>query len=617
MNSLARTSIVEVDLSRGTVSYCQISPETLRRVLGGRGLGAALIAEELLQAGSGHMGDDLVVLTPGLLAGSPWPGASRYNVTFRSPLTGVYGYANGGGSFGACLAGCGIAALIIRGTSIRPVFLVVQPNGVSIQPAGDLWGHTTGETEAYLRRRFPGASVVSIGPAGENGVLFSSLINDGGRAAARCGGGAVWGAKRLKAVVALPGRRRSYPSGFSREAVQATRKVIADPGSAVLHTWGTPFLVALKNVVGDLPTQNRRKAQFPLANRVDAHAMEPYRTARKGCLGCPIACGRMSEVRSGEFKSCTAGPEYESIDALGPLCCCADPEAIIYANMLCNELGMDTISTGNVIAFAMECEEEGLLGFEGRGLTWGNGRGIANLIVDIASRRGLGALLALGVRRAAVEVGQASLCFAMEVKGMEMPCQDPRVVKGFGLAHATSNRGADHLYALPTIDTARLDRAGRDLLPHTMPGLLDLDDVTYKPDMVKFSEEYCAVSDSLGICKFTTTETYALYPEDLARALTSLGLSFDAGSLLEIGERVVNLERLLNVRLGLSGADDRLPRRLMEEAVVLESGDKKSLPLETLDTMLKRYYMLRGWDQNGVPLEATTRRLDVDEVIVR
>lgn len=616
MNVLARNSIVEVDLARGTVDHYLIVPELLRRVLGGRGLGAALIAETLLQVANGRANDDVVVLTPGLLTGSPWPGASRYNVTFRSPLTGVYGYANGGGAFGACLAGCGIAALVVRGASSLPVYLVVQPGCVSIRPAGDLWGRTTGETEAYLKGVFPGASVVSIGPAGENGVLFSALINDGGRAAARCGGGTVWGAKRLKAVVALPGRRGSYPAAFSREAVQATRKVIANPGSAVLSAWGTPFLVALKNVVGDLPTQNRRKAQFSLADRVDAHALEPYRTARKGCLGCPIACGRISEVRGGEFRSRTAGPEYESIDALGPLCCCADPEAIIHANMLCNELGMDTISTGNVVAFAMECEEEGLLGAEAEGLTWGSGRGIAQLIADIAYRRGLGAVLALGVRRAAVEVGHGSLRFAMEVKGMEVPCQDPRVVKGFGLAHATSNRGADHLYALPTIDTARLERAGRDLLPHAMPGLLDLDDVTHKPDMVKFSEEYCAVSDSLGVCKFTTTETYALYPRDLAKALAVLGLPFDAESLLESGERVVNLERLLNVRLGLSGADDRLPRRFTEEKVVLESGESKGLPLETLNSMLKRYYMLRGWDENGVPLESTTRRLNVDETHV-
>ncbi len=617
MNPLLNRSVVEVDLTTGSVSRWVPDPELLRLVLGGRGLGAALIARWLLESGENGFEVAPVILTPGLLTGSPWPAAARYHVTFRSPLTGVYGYANAGGSFGTLLAGCGVAALVVRGVSEKPVCLVVHPDCVEIRSAEALWGRTTGETEDCLISEFPGASVVSIGPAGENRVLYASLMNDGGRAAGRCGGGAVWGAKRLKAVVALPAENNDLSKSFLAVAVQASRKVRSCPVSQVLSRWGTPFLVSIKNEVGDLPTKNRRMVQFPFADRVDAHALEPYRIARKGCRGCPIVCGRVSEVSGGAYAGRTAGPEYETIDALGPLCYCSDPEAIIHANLLCNELGMDTISTGNVIAFAMECSEHGMLDRAWNRLDWGDGRAITSLITEIAHRRGLGGLLANGVQRAAEAIGSEARCFAMEVKGMEVPCQDPRVAKGFGLAHATSNRGADHLYALPTMDTAHLDQAGSDLLPHAMPELLDPDDVTYKPDMVKFSEEYCAVSDALGICKFTTTESYALYPEDVAQGLNTLGVGLDAGALLEIGERLVNLERLINTRLGLSGSDDRLPDRFTDEAVVLESGETKSLPLAVFSGMLARYYRLRGWTPNGIPRNETARRLGVDKVIVR
>lgn len=608
-------SVVWVDLSRHRVTRDPVDTDLLRQVLGGRGLGAALLAQQFPPAGDPLAEDNPVIVAPGLLTGSPWPAASRYHMTFRSPLTGVYGYANAGGALGSRLAACGIGALVIRGRAEHPVYLLAEPgNEVSIRPASELWGRSTSEAECSLQAKHPGASVASIGQAGENRVLFSSVINDGGRAAARCGGGAVWGSKQLKAIAVVPGKPATPPRSFVREAQRATEKVLSCPGTAVLSRWGTPFLVALKNVVGDLPTMNRRLAQFPFADRVNADAFDRYRVVQKGCLGCPIRCGRISEVPVGRYRCRSAGPEYESIDALGPLCYCQDPEAILYANMLCNEFGMDTISTGNVLAFAMECSEQGLLDGEGP-FEWGDGEVLADLIGRIARREGIGALLASGVRRAALEIGSEAVGYAMEVKGLEIPCQEPRVSKGFGLGHATSNRGADHLYALPTIDTAGLDRAGWDLLPHAMPDLLDPDNTTYKADLVKFSEEYCAVSDGLGICKFTTTETYALYPTDIAAALQASGLRLDASEVLAAGERIVNLERLLNVRLGLSAKDDRLPARFTQEQIVLDSGETKSLPADVLHVMLARYYALRGWSENGTPTKETVRRLGLDDLV--
>jgi aldehyde:ferredoxin oxidoreductase len=313
------------------------------------------------------------------------------------------------------------------------------------------------------------------------------------------------------------------------------------------------------------------------------------------------------------------------------MCWIDDPEAIIYANHLCNQLGLDTISTGVVIAFAMELHENGLLDDPELSLDWGDVDTLFGLIERIAHRQGIGNLLAEGVRRAAQQVGQGADRFALHVKGMELPRQEPRTAKGFGLGHGTSNRGADHLYALPAIDlSGAWDTAQRIFPADIVPELMDTDNEKYKPDMVIYGEHFCAVTDALGICKFSTTEEYSLLPGDLAPGLSALWEEPVSGDdLLEIGERIVNLERLYNVRQGLSRAADRLPRRFLEEAVPLyaferdpETGRMRQSAepvsharLYDFEAMLDRYYRLRGWSQEGVPLPETLRRLDLEEVL--
>ncbi len=506
--------------------------------------------------------------------------------------------------------------MVIRGQSETPVYLLIDKLDVRIEPADELWGKTTGETESLLHAKYSGAAIASIGPAGENGVLFASVINDGGRAAARTGGGTVFGAKNLKAVVVLRNQLESLPKEFLAEVRAATKKILDYPITADYHRWGTPILVAIKNEVGDLPTKNMQLGQVPFVEKIDAQALERFKERTEGCLGCPIRCARVSRIDEGKYRCRTAGPEYETVDAFGGKCYCSDPRVIIYANFLCNELGMDTLSTGAAIAFAMECYEKGLLDGDGLDLSWGNGETIITLINQIAKREGLGALLAQGTRQAAAEIGGTAALYAMHIKGLEIPSQEPRVAKGFGLGHATSNRGADHLYALPTIDTAHLEHAGRALLPHTMPELMDTANEKYKPDLVKFSEEYCAVADALGVCKFSTVETYPLYPEDLARGISALGRKITADELLRIGERIVNLERMYNVQLGLSAEDDRLPRRFTEEPLPVKHGDTVTYHrIEDFDGMLARYYKLRGWDETGVPTQEKLRELELDRVI--
>jgi aldehyde:ferredoxin oxidoreductase len=411
-------------------------------------------------------------------------------------------------------------------------------------------------------------------------------------------------------------------------ARRAFAQVRDHPNVKGLREWGTVVLVSPKNQSGDLPARNHQFGQVPWPERVDAQAVARYTYRTKGCFSCPIHCSRLTRVETGPHAGELEGPEYETLDALGPMCWLDDPEAIIHANSLCNDLGLDTISTGVTIAFAMECHEHGLLSDAQLSLQWGDIETVLGLIERIARRQGVGSLLAEGVRRAAQRIGGDAPRYAMHVKGMELPRQEPRIAKGFGLGHATSNRGADHLYALPTIDVAGNLDAARHFFPaEIVPALMEADNETYKPDLLVLTEHYCAVADALGVCKFSTAETYATYPEDLAEGLSALwGRQVSAQELLTAGERIVNLERLYNVRLGLSRADDHLPDRFLGELLPVHvfncdaaTGEICRLPepvhvgrLEDFEAMLDRYYRLRGWTPSGIPTPDTLHRLGLE-----
>jgi len=617
-----------IDLSTGSVRLEACDPVLSAQFLGGRGIGARLLWEHIADRSDPYAPGNPLIFSTGPFTGTPWPTGARSHVTFHSPLTGVYGYANSGGFFGAALRRAGYSVLFVSGRAERPIYLEVTPEGVSIRPAGHLWGLGALATQELLKSK--GARVASIGPAGENRVRFAAIINDGGRAAARCGGGAVMGSKRLKAVVVRGHQKQNFPAAFLSEAKRAYEQVRLHPNVTALREWGTVNLIAIKNQSGDLPARNHQTGQVPWPERVDANAIARYTVRNKGCFACPIQCARVTEVPDGPYAGKLEGPEYESTDALGPMCWIDDPEVIIAANRLCNELGLDTISTGVVVAFAMECRQRGLLDDPELSLEWGDPETLLGLIERIAHREGLGDLLAEGSRRAAAQIGGAAPDLAMQVKGMELPRQEPRIAKGFGLGHATSNRGADHLYALPTIDLAGLyDVATRFFPADIVPALMETDNEAYKPDLVRFTEHYCALTDALGICKFSTTETYALMPDDLASGLSALlGREVSAEDLLLVGERIINLERMYNARLGLSRADDRLPKRFTSDPlpVYAFSGDADSAGLvqseqpvhvgvlRDFEAMLSRYYELRGWNQDGLPTHETIQRLGLDKL---
>ncbi|MEW5960298.1 MAG: aldehyde ferredoxin oxidoreductase family protein, partial [Chloroflexota bacterium] len=567
-----------IDLSSGKIRIEETDPYDLRLFLGGRGLGAKWLYDLVGPEIEPFSPENVLIFTAGPLAGSAWPTSSRLHVTFKSPLTGAYGYANSGGFFAAELKQTGFDALVISGQAAQPVVLEVFDNDISLRAAPGLWGKQVSEThQALLGADLnPKAGrVACIGPAGENLVRIAAIMNDVSRAAARGGPGAVMGSKNLKAIHVRASRRPQLPPDFREEAKATSRKLKDDPLLEGLRLYGTLVLMDPKNVTGDQPAKNHQMAQVPFISNVNASAFDRYLLRHKGCYACPITCGRQSAVGEGRYTVELEGPEYETTNALGPMCWISTPQAIMYANHLCNEFGLDTISTGVTIAFAMELHEKGLLNDGSLSLEWGDEASLIGLIERIAQRQDIGNLLADGTRLAAQAVGHNAAYYAMQVKGMELPRQEPRFAKGFGLGHATSNRGADHLYAMPAIDLAGNWDVARKIFPaEIVPELMDPANEKYKADMVVYGEHYCAVTDALGICKFSTVEVYSLLPQDVAAGLSAiLGQEISAEDLLKAGERIVNLERLYNVRQGMSRADDTLPQRFSREPAPLYDYD--------------------------------------------
>jgi aldehyde:ferredoxin oxidoreductase len=620
---MAKTAFV--NLSTGDIQINQTETSVLRKYLGGRGYASKLLFDLVGPEVEPLSPENALIFSMGPFGGTTWPTSGRGHVTFKSPATGVYGHANAGGFWGAEFAKAGYDALVITGKAATPVYLYVTDSGIEIRAADDLWGMEV----SPLSDRLEGpekAKVACIGPAGENLVLIAGIMNDRNRAAARAGGGAVMGSKLLKAVVVKADGRLMVPEEFKVRAKAATKHIQTDSKLDNLRRYGTSILVNFQNASGVLPSKNHQRVQIPFISKLNAQKLDEYVLKGKGCYACPLRCGRVSKVEDGKYACDLGGPEYETLSALGPMPFVENIEAIIYANLRCNELGLDTISTGVVVSFAMECYEKGLLQDAGMPIEWGDEEVLLKLIELIAQREGIGDLLADGTKRAAEKIGGGAEKYAMQVKGLELPRQDPRLAKAFGLAHATSNRGADHMYALPTIDAVgALDVAKKYFPDEWTDEILDSYNERYKPDIVVLGERFCAVTDALGICKFTTAEDFSLMPQDLADGLSAYwGDDVSEEELLETGERIVALERMYNVRIGLSRKDDRLPERFTSEPVNVwqytydeETGKdveseepvRANAVVEDMEAMLDRYYDLNGYGQDGIPTGETLERL--------
>ena len=600
---------LRVDLSKGHVTAHHLDEKDAARFIGGSGLAARLLAPAVA-AGPDPLGpENQLVFTTGPLAATPTPTSNRFTAAARSPLTQLWGEGDCGGRWAAALKGAGFDAVLITGRAEKPTYLYIENGEAELRDATALWGVDTYELDL-------GAPTVCIGPAGERGVLYASIMHDGraGRAVGRTGLGAVMGSKRLKAIVASPAGAGRGVRGDARPAVAHPEALKASIRSVIgaivektkgLHLHGTAGGVENYERLGNLPIKNWKQGSWPegAVSITGTTMTETILTGRYACGGCPIGCGREVAVTQGAHAGVRgAGPEYETMGTLGSLCLIDDLEAVAHLNEVCNRLGMDTISAGGVLAFAMEAREHRLWP---QGPAWGDGMAALRLLEQIGRREGeVPILLGLGTRRVAEAWGGLAHEFAIHVKGLELPMHDPRAYVSAAIGYATSTRGADHLQAF-SHPFERILSAPTLGIPEPMPR----DTAQGKGAMVASVQNWMALLDSLKLCKFILMGGFQ--PEHMvewANAVT--GWEHDLAGWLRIGERICNLRRAINARLGASRVDDTLPARLLFHRRG-EGGAPDSLP--PFGPMLADYYAARHWTEMGLPTPELLRELDLPE----
>ena len=595
MHYVYNGKLLYVDLTERRWEERPISEEDVRCFLLGSGLGVAMFhKDKAFQKPPLAPESPLYILT-GLLTGTFVPAACKTCFCARSPLTEIWCESTVGGYWGAQLRFAGYDGIVVKGKAPEPVYLWINDGKVEIRSAEHLRGLDVYQTvERIKAETHPKAQVAAIGPAGENGVHTAAVIIGGleGRAAGRGGMGAVMGAKNLKAI-AVRGTQRPhyYDETKLRQSVREAIVKIKEANMG-MSLWGTAGGIPKAEASGDFPLKNWREGSWPEgAEKLSGQRIRETIFVRDyRCFACPIGCGKdVKVVENGQEKT-ASGPEYETIAGFGGMCLVDDLNAVALANDLCNRLGLDTISVSSAIAFAIEAFERGLIGREDTGgleLMWGDGKAVIRLVEDIAYRRGIGELLAKGVRKAAQELGGEAEAFAVHVKGMEVPYHDPRAFVNMALNYATANRGACHLESL----TYWMGYGIRIEGLYT-PEPFDPHSATGKARMVVEFQNYMGLYNALGLCKFIAKA--GISPSLLAEWVNlTLGWDVSAEELMNIGDRLFNLKRQVNVEMGISKADDILPPRLLKEP--RPTGGAAGV-LPPLEAMLKEYYKLRGWD---------------------
>lgn len=594
-------TMLRVNLSTGDMKTSKIPEELVKKYIGGRGLSAKILYDEVDPTIDAFDPNNKLIFATGPLTGTAAPTGGRYEVSCKSPLTGTLTGANSGGEWGAHLRRAGIETIVFEGKAKKPMYLQITDGKYELKSAEKLWGKDTHTTTDMLQKELGKEyRVACIGPAGEKLVRVACVINDKHRAPGRGGTGAVMGSKNLKAI-AVKGTKKIEPAekdAFKNAQDDARKKIkehsVTGEG---LPTYGTAVLINIINENGIFPTRNFQTGVFPEADKISGETLaDTLLTKRAACFACPIGCGRVTDIKTGKYKSAGEGPEYETIWAYGAQCGVSNLEAITKANYLCNELGLDTISAGSTIGCAMELYQRGKVTKEkvGKELNWGDGDAIVEFTEKMGKREGFGDDLAEGSLRLAEKYGAPEL--SMSVKGQELPAYDPRGAKGHGLQYATTNRGGCHV-------------RGYMISPEILgvPEKLDRFAIEGKETWVKTFQDLTAVIDSSGMCLFTSFAIGA--PEYAALLSTATGFKeWTADEIMVIGDRIWNVERLFNLKAGFTSEDDTLPPRLLKEPMPEGPAKGNVVPL---DKMLPKYYQVRGWDAQGVPTNEKLKALGI------
>ena len=598
--------ILRINLSSRECRTEALKENELRKLLGARGLAARMYYDEIGPQVKPFDPANKVFLVTGPLTGVNLPSTTKMGLSTRSPETGIYLCANSGGDFGPQLKFCGFDGLIIEGQATEWTYLLIRDGEVTFGDARPWHGLTTDKALAALREAIGDrrAGALCIGPAAERLVRLA-YINVDSRAVGRGGAGAVLASKRLKGIAVLgsgtiPVADEKRVAEIRQEAIRKLRETRAN------HTrYGTPQYLEVINELGCMPTRNFQTAYFEGMDNIDAHAMrQEYWVKNYACYHCPVACGKVCRVKEGPFAGAQARVEYETIGMLGPDCGVDDFGAIVAATQLCDELGIDTISTGNAVALAMELYERGLISSqetEGIEARFGSGQALIEMVRLIGERRGLGDLLAEGMAHVARERPEWKR-YILAVKGLPFAAYDPRGFHGNGLTYGTSSRGACHNVGGWTI-RAELQSGQYDRFALQGKGLL-----------VKTLQDNRAYVDSLGLCTVVRGSLgFGDEPQgDVLAAVT--GHDFTP-ELMEIGARIYTLERLILNREGIRRKDDLLPERITQEAIPTGPTRGRILTDEMYAVMLDEYYQARGWDEDGVPRPETVRQLGLEELL--
>ncbi len=607
--------ILRVNMTNGTVAEEALNMQWANDYLGQRGLATRYLVDEIDPKCDALGPDNKLILATGPLTGTMASTGGRYSAVCKSPLTGTVACSNSGGFFGAELKFAGWDMVIVEGKSASPMYLNIEDGNATLMPADDLWGKSVWEADKMLRQKHqdPQIKIACVGRSAEQGNLYAAIVNDLHRAAGRSGVGTVMASKNLKAVIVRGTQgigNINDPKRFM-QTVKDGKAVLAE--NAVtgqgLPTYGTQVLMNVINEVGALPTRNMRETQFEGAAEVSGEAMheprksdgKPNLTTNGACFSCTIACGRISTIDRTHFSVKdkpeywinSGGLEYEAAWALGPDTGVDDIDALTYANFLCNEDGMDPISLGSTVAAAMELFETGAITTEQTGgmeLKFGSAEALCWAAEVAATGEGFGKDLGLGSKRLCEKYGKPE--FSMTVKGQEFPAYDPRGIQGMGLAYATANRGACHLRGY----TVASEILG-------IPEKTDPLESAGKAGLVKAFQDATAAVDSAGLCVFTT---FAWTMDDIAPQVdAACEGDWSTERMMEVGERIWNLEKDFNQKAGITGADDTLPARLLKESA--NSGPAQGKVSE-LDVMLPEYYQLRGYSADGSMTDETRQK---------